>query len=405
MTSVDVVVIGAGAAGMMCAAVAGQRGQRVVLIDHATKLAEKIRISGGGRCNFTNRVVRPEHFVSENRHFARAALEAYTPQDFIAMVDRHGIAWHEKHRGQLFCDDSSELIIKMLRHECDLGQVQWRMPEAVQAIEKTPTGFTLSTSSGAIEAAKLVIATGGTAVPQVGATDFGLVWARRFGLKIVEPRPALVPLLFDAQTWAPFQVLAGVSLEAGLYVETASSAKASRQARAVGAPHFLEDVLFTHRGLSGPGILQISTYWQPGQHIELNLAPQHEMVAALINKKANSRQQIGSVLGDLWPKRLAEQWLGTMAALRIAEVTDQHLKTLGERINRWSLLPTGTAGFKKAEVMKGGVDTNALNQRTFEAKAVPGLHFIGEVVDVTGWLGGYNFQWAWASGFACGQSV
>lgn len=405
MTSVDVVVIGAGAAGMMCAAVAGQRGQRVVLIDHATKLAEKIRISGGGRCNFTNRVVRPEHFVSENRHFARAALEAYTPQDFIAMVDRHGIRWHEKHRGQLFCDDSSELIIKMLRHECDLGQVQWRMPEVVQAIDKTATGFSVSTVSGPIETAKLVIATGGTAVPQVGATDFGLVWARRFGLKIVEPRPALVPLLFDAQTWAPFQVLAGVSLVAGLDVEKGGQINAARQARAAQTPHFLEDVLFTHRGLSGPGILQISTYWQPGQQIELNLAPQHEMVAALINKKANSRQQIGSVLGDLWPKRLAEQWLGDLAPLRIAEVSDQHLKALGERINRWSLTPTGTAGFKKAEVMKGGVDTNALNQRTFEAKAVPGLHFIGEVVDVTGWLGGYNFQWAWASGFACGQSV
>lgn len=405
MTSVDVVVIGAGAAGMMCAAVAGQRGQRVVLIDHATKLAEKIRISGGGRCNFTNRVVRPEHFVSENRHFARAALEAYTPQDFIAMVDRHGIRWHEKHRGQLFCDDSSELIIKMLRHECDVGQVQWRMPEVVQTIDKTATGFSVSTTSGSLETAKLVIATGGTAVPQVGATDFGLVWARRFGLKIIEPRPALVPLLFDAQTWAPFQVLAGVSLEAGLDVEKGGQINAARQARAAQAPHFLEDVLFTHRGLSGPGILQISTYWQPGQHIELNLAPQHEMVAALINKKANSRQQIGSVLGDLWPKRLAEQWLGDMAPLRIAELSDQHLKALGERINRWSLMPTGTAGFKKAEVMKGGVDTNALNQRTFEAKAVPGLHFIGEVVDVTGWLGGYNFQWAWASGFACGQSV
>lgn len=405
MTSVDVVVIGAGAAGMMCAAVAGQRGQRVVLIDHATKLAEKIRISGGGRCNFTNRVVRTEHFVSENRHFARAALESYTPQDFIAMVDRHGIRWHEKHRGQLFCDDSSELIIKMLRHECDLGQVQWRMPETVQAIDKTVTGFSVSTSSGSIETAKLVIATGGTAVPQVGATDFGLVWARRFGLKIVEPRPALVPLLFDAQTWAPFQVLAGVSLVAGLDVEKGGQINAARQARAAETPHFLEDVLFTHRGLSGPGILQISTYWQPGQQIELNLAPQHEMVAALINKKANSRQQIGSVLGDLWPKRLAEQWLGAMAPLRIAEVSDQHLKALGERINRWSLMPTGTAGFKKAEVMKGGVDTNALNQRTFEAKAVPGLHFIGEVIDVTGWLGGYNFQWAWASGFACGQSV
>jgi predicted Rossmann fold flavoprotein len=405
MSQVDVVVIGAGAAGMMCAAVAGQRGQRVVLIDHATKLAEKIRISGGGRCNFTNRVVRPEHFVSENRHFARAALEAYTPQDFISMVDRHGIAWHEKHRGQLFCDSSSELIIKMLRQECDLGQVQWRMPDAVQAIEKTETGFTLSTSSGPLETAKVVIATGGTAVPQVGATDFGLVWARRFGLKIIEPRPALVPLLFDTQMWAPFQVLAGVSLEAGLDVERKGAAKGGRQARAAHTPHFLEDVLFTHKGLSGPGILQISSYWQPGQPIELNLAPQHEMVAALINKKSQSRQQIVSVLGDLWPKRLAEQWLGSMAQLRIAEVSDQQLKTLGERINRWSLLPTGTAGFKKAEVMKGGVDTNTLNQRTFEAKAVPGLHFIGEVVDVTGWLGGYNFQWAWASGFACGQSI
>lgn len=414
MTRVDVVVIGAGAAGMMCAAIAGQRGRRVVLIDHAAKLAEKIRISGGGRCNFTNRVVRPEHFVSANRHFARAALEAFTPQDFIAMVDRYGIAWHEKHRGQLFCDKSSEQIIDMLRHECDLGQVQWRMPDQVLSIERTPEGFTLNTINGLIETTKLVMATGGTAVPQVGATDFGLVWARRFGLKIIEPRPALVPLTFDAEIWKPFGVLAGVSVEAAIGLDALktdtthaplSGKKAHSKKVAHTVPQFFEDVLFTHKGLSGPGILQISSYWQPGQPITLDLAPQQHMVEMLRQKKIGSRQQLGSVLSDLWPKRLAEQWLGDASQTRLADASDASLKALGERIHHWSITPSGTAGFKKAEVMKGGVDTNELNQRTFEVKSVPGLHFIGEVVDVTGWLGGYNFQWAWASGFACGQAM
>lgn len=402
MHRVDVVVIGAGAAGMMCAAVAGQRGLKVVIIDHATKLAEKIRISGGGRCNFTNRVVKPEHFISANPHFARSALDAYSPDDFIGLVNRYGIAWHEKHKGQLFCDQSSEQIIHMLRTECDRGQVKWRMPEQVHHIEPLNPGFKIATDSGVIETTKLVIATGGTAVPQVGATDFGLVWARRLGLKVIDPRPALVPLTFNALSWADFVMLAGVSIQAKIAVQTDAVKSRSRHG---GSPAFVEDVLFTHKGLSGPGILQISTYWQPGQAITLNLAPDQNMEDLLLAKKSGSRQQLGSVLSELWPKRLAEQWLGQMATQRLADTPDQTLKSLGQRIHGWSITPDGTAGFKKAEVMRGGVDTQALNQRTFEAKAVAGLHFIGEVVDVTGWLGGYNFQWAWSSGFACGQSL
>ncbi|WP_144630661.1 NAD(P)/FAD-dependent oxidoreductase [Bordetella genomosp. 13] len=397
----DVAILGAGAAGMMCAAVAGQRGLRVVLIDHADKLAEKIRISGGGRCNFTNIGAGPAHFLSENPHFCRSALAGYTPREFLDLVRAHRIAWHEKHRGQLFCDDSSESIIDMLRAECQQGGVAWRMPCSVHEIGRENEAYVLRTSQGEVRAAKLVVATGGMAIPQLGATDFGLKIARQFGLKVVEPRPALVPLTFDPVAWKPFAELSGVALEVGL--ETG-------QGKARG--EFLEDLLFTHRGLSGPAILQISSYWKPGEPISLDLAPGRDMAEELLAAKAGNRQQLHTVLGGMWPKRLADRWLqasgpGTqdLSASRVADLPDRALRELGTRINQWQLVPTGTAGYKKAEVMRGGVDTRGLDQKSMQARAVPGLYFIGETVDVTGWLGGYNFQWAWASAVACGRAL
>jgi len=404
----DVAVLGAGAAGMMCAAVAGQRGLRVVLLDHAGRLAEKIRISGGGRCNFTNLGAGPGNFLSGNPHFCRSALAGYTPRDFLDLLRRHRIAWHEKHRGQLFCNDSSESIIEMLRAECGQAGVHWRMPCRVEEVAHEGEGgdggnggFVLRTDAGAVRAAKLVVATGGMAIPQLGATDFGLRIARQFGLKVAEPRPALVPLTFDPAQWQPFAELAGVALEVGL--ETG-------EGRARG--EFVEDLLFTHRGLSGPAILQISSYWQPGAAITLDLAPGRDLAAELLARKPGSRQQLHTVLAELWPRRLAERWLRAgeagapdLAAARLADLPDRALRELAGRIHRWRLSPTGTAGYRKAEVMRGGVDTRGLDQKSMQARAVPGLYFIGEAVDVTGWLGGYNFQWAWSSAVACGRAL
>jgi len=434
-SSFDVAVIGAGAAGMMTAAVAGRRGLRVVLIDHADKLAEKIRISGGGRCNFTNIGTTPAQFISRNPHFCRSALAGYGPRDFLDLVERHGIRWHEKHRGQLFCDESSERIIDMLRAECDDASVSWRMPCSVQAVEQAGGCFQLLTSSGGIEARRLVLATGGMAIPQLGATDFALRIARQFGLRIVEPRPALVPLIFDSGQWAPFAELSGVALEVGVSnvpgsgaaqvtageqgaVKGSGSGKRAgpggRPARRGGkagesTTAFLEDLLFTHRGLSGPAILQISTFWNPGEAIEIDLAPGTDIAAALTAAKSGSRQQVATALAALWPRRLAEQWLAQagngLAQARLADVADRRLQALAERIHHWRLMPTGTAGYRKAEVMRGGVDTDELDQRSMQAHKVEGLYFVGEAVDVTGWLGGYNFQWAWASAVACGQSL
>jgi predicted Rossmann fold flavoprotein len=408
VTQYDVIVIGAGAAGMMCAATAGQAGRAVLLIDHATKLAEKIRISGGGRCNFTNLNVAPDNFISANPKFCRTALAGYTPQDFIRLVNSHGIAWHEKHRGQLFCDDSSEQIIAMLRHECDRARVQWRMPCSVDTIKPVDGGFELLTSSGVLRCQDLVIATGGTAVPQVGATDFGLRVARQFGLPVIEPRPALVPLQFDPHVWQPFANLAGVALEVEISVADGPKQR------------FLEDMLFTHRGLSGPGILQISSYWRAGQSLSINLLPQPDFVEKLIALKSGAKQQAVTILGQFWPKRLAEQWLGDQGQRKFAEWSDKAVRALAQQIQNWQVMPSGTAGLRKAEVMAGGVDTNALDQRTLGVKGMngmsstkgtndttgtKGLYFLGEAVDVTGWLGGYNFQWAWASGVACGRAL
>ncbi|MGE5714275.1 MAG: NAD(P)/FAD-dependent oxidoreductase, partial [Betaproteobacteria bacterium] len=384
----------AGAAGMMCAAVAGQRGARVVLIDHAAKIGEKIRISGGGRCNFTNiDAGRPERYLSENPHFARSALARYTPADFIALVKRHRIAFHEKHKGQLFCDDSAEQIIAMLRAECGAGNVKWRMPCAVSAVRRAGPVYELDTDAGTLRAERVVIATGGLSIPKIGATDFGYRIARQFGLRIVEPRPALVPLTFDAEAWRPFAELAGVACEVRV---------------SCGEGRFDEDLLFTHRGLSGPAILQISSYWNPREPIQIDLVPSMSRTAltdALLQLKRGSRQTVPNALATLLPRRLAEQWSliqGHAADQRIAEVPDNGLRALATSLKEWRLTPSGTEGFRKAEVTRGGVATDELSQSTLEARKAPGLHFIGEVVDVTGWLGGYNFQWAWASGAAAG---
>jgi hypothetical protein len=398
MQRFDVAVIGAGAAGMMCAAVAGQRGASVVLIEHAAELAEKIRISGGGRCNFTNLETQPARFISQNPDFCRSALARYTPRDFLDLLARYRIAWHEKHRGQLFCDGSSDEIIAMLRAECDKGRVQWRMPCTVDAVERTSHGFALATTAGRVECARLVVATGGLSIPKIGATDFGHRIARQFGLKVVEPRPALVPLTFSADQWARFARLAGVSLE--VRVQTGEGK---------GRGDFVEDLLFTHRGLSGPAILQISSYWQPGEPIEIDLAPGIRLDAALCEAKRSSAQHVATVLANWLPKRLADGWVESQAsalvAHRIADASDKALRALGEGLNRWRLVPTGTEGYRKAEVTRGGVDTRELSSATMESRKVAGLYFIGEVVDVTGWLGGYNFQWAWASGHAAGEAV
>jgi len=398
MEHFDIAIIGAGAAGMMCAAVAGQLGRRVVLIDHAERLAEKIRISGGGRCNFTNLHAGPANFLSENPHFCRSALARYTPRDFLDLLGRHRIKWHEKHKGQLFCDDSSESIIAMLKSECDAGRVSWRCPTQVHEVRQdTGRGFQLLTDAGTIASQALVVATGGLSIPKIGATDFAYRLARQFDLKLVEPRPALVPLTFTAADWAPFAALSGLSLE----VKVSTGSGRQRQ-------EFLEDLLLTHRGLSGPAILQISSYWTPGQAIHIDLLPTLDASATLLDAKANSKRQLATLLGSLLPARLAAAWVeaqGLSPDARLADLPDRALTKLGGALAGWPLTPSGTEGWRKAEVTRGGVDTRELSSTTMMAQRVPGLYFIGEAVDVTGWLGGYNFQWAWASGVAAGQAA
>lgn len=402
----DVAVIGAGAAGMMCAAVAAQRGKRVVLVDHAAKLAEKIRISGGGRCNFTNINAGPQNFLSENPHFCKSALSRYSAQDFLALVKKHRIGYHEKHKGQLFCDESAEQIIQMLKDECAAGGVHWRMPCKIDSVALAVDGqgnnsYTLHTDGGDIDVDSVVIATGGLSIPKIGATDFGYRIAKQFGLKLVDTRPALVPLTFDDQAWAPFVSLAGIALEVD--VETGSL-----KGRNASGARFREDLLFTHRGLSGPAILQISSFWQPGTPIVINLLPEMDLAATLIEGKGTTKKQLGNVLSQWLPARLAEGLLlahGYALDARLADMQDAQLRKLGQLINQWALVPNGSEGYRKAEVTRGGVDTRELSQQSMMATKVPGLYFIGESVDVTGWLGGYNFQWAWASGVAAGQSV
>jgi predicted Rossmann fold flavoprotein len=398
MESFDIAVIGAGAAGMMCAAVAGQRGRRVALIDHAPRLAEKIRISGGGRCNFTNLHAGPGNYLSANPHFCRSALARYTPRDFLALLKRHRVNWHEKHRGQLFCDHSSESVIDMLKSECDAGGVAWRRPVVVEAVRQVAAnGFALDTNAGPIGARSLVIATGGLSIPKIGATDFAYRIAKQFGHKLIDTRPALVPLTFSSDEWAPFAALSGVSLE----VELAAG-------REKGGGEFVEDLLLTHRGLSGPGVLQISSYWHPGEPVRINLLPNRDAATELVQAKSGARRQIANLLAEWVPARLADVWLETQripAEARVADLPDKTLRRIGEALSRWTLTPSGTEGYRKAEVTKGGVDTRELSSSTMMSERVPGLFFIGEAVDVTGWLGGYNFQWAWASGVAAGQAA
>jgi predicted Rossmann fold flavoprotein len=397
MASFDAVVIGAGAAGLFCAGMAGQLGSRVLLIDHGAKVAEKIRISGGGRCNFTNREVGHSNFLSANPHFCRSALARYTPQDFLALMARHQIAWHEKHKGQLFCDHSAQDIITMLLAECAQGQVERWQPCGVQAVRHTGSAFELDTDRGTVSAAKVVVATGGLSIPKIGASDFGYRLARKFGHRVIEPRPALVPLTFASADWEPLVPLAGLSLP--VHVRTGAG-KAAGQ--------FLEDLLFTHRGLSGPAVLQISSYWQPGTALQINLAPDTDLEESLKQAKASSRRHLANELGSLLPARLAQAWLSTRVAMAdkpMADQRDKDLQQLATSLQSWQLTPNGTEGYAKAEVTAGGIDTRELSSQSMESQRTPGLYFIGEVVDVTGWLGGYNFQWAWASAAACARAM
>ena len=393
----DVAVIGAGAAGMMCAAVAGQRGKRVVLIDHAEKLAEKIRISGGGRCNFTNIDTTPQNFLSQNPHFCKSALSRYTPKDFIDLIKRYAIPFHEKHKGQLFCDRSAEDIIQMLKAECEVGKVSWRMPTAVRKLGKQGEAFHIATDAGEIIAQQVVIATGGLSIPKIGATDFAFRIAKQFDIKLIEPRPALVPLTFSEADWQSFIPLAGISLE----VDVATGDKKT-------GGQFREDLLFTHRGLSGPAVLQISSYWKDSAALTLNLLPSLDVAQELLAAKHQVKKNLANHLSQWLPVRLIEGWLQVHAFrpdARLADMPDQQLRRLGASINQWQISPNGSEGYRKAEVTLGGVDTRELSQQSMMANKVPGLYFIGESVDVTGWLGGYNFQWAWASGSAAGLAI
>ena len=404
MERFDAIVVGAGAAGLFCAGLAGQRGLRVLLIDHAPQVAEKIRISGGGRCNFTNLDTSAQNFLSDNPHFARSALSRYTPRDFISLLQKEGVPFHEKHKGQLFCDRSSQDIIDVLLARCHAGGVTLWHPCSVDRVRcesgaDTPGDYVLETSRGAVRCASLVVATGGLSIPKIGASDWGYRVASQFGLRIVPTRPALVPLTFDEAAWAPFAQLSGLSLP----VEIGTGSRRS-------SIDFCEDLLFTHRGLSGPGVLQISSYWQPGTPIRVNLLPGTPLARHLADAKLQSRKLIANELAALVPARLADTWVQRGAALGhnwlrpVHEATDRALNALAESLGRWELTPVGTEGYRKAEVTAGGVDTRDLSSQTMESRQ-KGLYFIGEVVDVTGWLGGYNFQWAWSSAHACAQSL
>ncbi|WP_198376397.1 NAD(P)/FAD-dependent oxidoreductase [Neoroseomonas rubea] len=391
MTHFDVVVLGAGAAGMYCAMRAGQRGRRVLLIDHAEEAGKKILISGGGRCNFTNTGCVPERFLSANPHFARSALARHTQHDFIALVRKHRIAFHEKTLGQLFCDGPARQVVAMLLAECGAVGVELRLGTRVTGITRADR-FNISTDRGAVTAESLVLATGGLSIPKMGATGFAHDVARRFGLPLEAPRPGLVPLMFAGEDLELMRPLAGVALP--------SIARCGRGT-------FAEAMLFTHRGLSGPAILQASSYWREGEPLLLDLLPERDATAELLAaKRARPRAESRTILSEMLPQRLAQMLAATQLPPRIiGEVGDAPLKALGALLKGWRLMPAGTEGYAKAEVTLGGVSTDALSQQTMAAKAVPGLFVIGEAVDVTGWLGGYNFQWAWSSGWAAGEAA
>ncbi|GJL95990.1 MAG: hypothetical protein DHS20C05_23950 [Hyphococcus sp.] len=388
----DVMIIGAGAAGMMCAIEAGRRGRRVALIDHASNPGEKIRISGGGRCNFTNTRTSPANFLSQNPHFCKSALKRYTPADFIAKVDARNIAHHEKTLGQLFCDQSSKQIIEMLVDECREAGVELMLSTSVETIKRDGDGFMVETSTGALTASSVVVATGGKSIPKMGATDFAYRVAEQFGLSIAPTRPALVPLTFAPDLLDETKALSGISTDANV---------------ACNGAVFREALLFTHRGISGPSILQISSYWREGDEIIIDLAPGVDLVKAL----SDARQQNGklapqTVLSMHLPKRLSEAVTARAGATgKIGEYSTKRIKDLADNVQNWRIKPVGSEGYRTAEVTLGGIDTDGLSSKTMEAKNQPGLYFIGEAVDVTGWLGGYNFQWAWSSAWAAGQVV
>jgi predicted Rossmann fold flavoprotein len=388
----QVLVIGAGAAGLMCGIEAARRGRSVLVIDHAEKPAEKIRISGGGRCNFTNLHCSPAQFISRNPHFCVSALKRFTQHDFIARVDARSIAWHEKTMGQLFCDGSAREVIDMLLDDLKAAGGELKLSVEPGAVERTADGFEVATSAGAIQCAALVVASGGKSIPKMGSSGYAYDVARRFGIGMIEPRPALVPFTFHQPKLAPIAELAGVSVEARV---------------SCGETSFEEGMLFTHRGLSGPAVLQISSYWREGDEVVIDLTRGRDVFAELREERiARPRLQLDNALAHFVPKRLADQIAArTHGIARLADLSDVKLREVGDAVNAWRVEPDGTEGWRTAEVTLGGIDTDALSSRTMEAKAVPGLYFIGECVDVTGWLGGYNFQWAWSSGWAAGQVV
>lgn len=383
---------------MMCAIQAGQRGRSVYLIDHSSKLAEKIRISGGGRCNFTNLNTKPDNYLSANPHFCRSALARYTPQHFVSWLNQHGIAYHEKKLGQLFCDDGSEAIIKLLKDGCEAAGVKFLMPCTIKEISHAE-GFELDTSCGKFHAQSLVIASGGLSIPKIGATPFGYKVAQQFNIPVTKLKPGLVPLSFHPEEWADYAGLSGISIDAEV---------------SFGKQPFRENLLVTHRGLSGPAILQISSYWEHGRPLHINLLPALNMHDVFAEQRGN-HTLLNNFLAQYLPKRFIEVWLRQLAARQLLSIQfaankplnqylAKELSQLADRLHDWQITPTGTLGYAKAEVTCGGVDTRALSSKTMQANDVPGLYFIGEVVDVTGHLGGYNFQWAWASGYAAGQS-
>jgi predicted Rossmann fold flavoprotein len=392
LSGYDVIMLGAGAAGLMCAGVAGQRGRSVLLLEQAREPGEKIRISGGGRCNFTNLHTSPANFLSNNPRFCHSALSGYTQRDFIALVESYGIAHHEKTRGQLFCDGSSRQIVEMLLAECRKAGAQLRLGTRISAVSKSEGGFVVVTDRGEFRGRSLVVATGGPSIPKMGSSGFGYRIAEQFGLKIIPPRPALVPLTFDAGLLSQFGDLSGVSVDAVV---------------SCGKTRFDEALLFTHRGLSGPAILQISSYWREGQDLLIDIAPQIDVQAELKRRRRDHpRQEMATALSELLPRRLARTIAdATGGPERIADFSDVLLAKVAADLKQWRVKPNGTEGYRTAEVTLGGVDTSGLSSKTFESKSVPGLYFIGEVVDVTGHLGGFNFQWAWSSGYAAGRHL
>ena len=397
----DVLVIGAGAAGLMSALTAGQRGRSVVVLERSARIGNKILISGGGRCNFTNRQAGPENFLSSNPDFCKSALARYRPADFIAMVERHGIAYHEKKLGQLFCDHSSRDIVEMLRRECDEAGVRIETEVEIETVSRRSGGggFVVETLRGRCEARRLVVATGGLSLPKLGATDFAYRLARQFGLDVLPTRAGLVPFTLSGETLDLCRSLSGVSVACSARVDGKAPQRGKRE------PEFTENFLFTHRGLSGPAMLQASSYWQPPVPISINLFPEGD-TREFLRENRSSGQRLDTLLCKFLPERFADAWTAALAPLKaMRDYSGPELDELAQRLENWTLQPAGTEGYATAEVTVGGVDTRGLHSKTMEARKVEGLHFIGEAVDVTGWLGGYNFQWAWASGHACGEAV